>query len=208
MKFLIWVASRFVGFLTMAILIGLVPVLGKESEDPAADRQAAEDLMEALGWKERLQEQVGGHHGVAEQVSAAGGLDKDLREALREELEAGLEEIWEGLDWSEVEAAVVAAYSESYTREEMVQLTEFFSSPLGEKYLATHRLVEEAAMEPLARQLRERQPLLEKRLRAFLEEKVFPDHDHHQHHHHDHHQEKKKEDSGESKKDAPEAKDK
>ncbi len=116
----------------------------------AADQQshddAAKELLELMKADQAIElayEQMYTHmSGMAEQM----GITEDTRPMFEVYLERMVEVMKEEMNWDKMEPYILSAYVSVYSEEELRELSEFYSSPLGQKFVSKMPELMEATM--------------------------------------------------------------
>ncbi|MCH9694851.1 MAG: DUF2059 domain-containing protein [Gammaproteobacteria bacterium] len=118
------------------ILILLCVYLAPASAEQSPREAAALKLLEASRASEMV-EQV--YDSMLPQFSAMAeqmGIDEAKQPIFDRHMVRVFEVMREEMNWEKMEPYMVSAYAEVYTEQELLELTEFYGSPLGQKFLA------------------------------------------------------------------------
>lgn len=156
------------------LVLSLLPAIAgsTESADETRAREHREAAMSFLhlnGWAHTINQQGALQKDLAQQVSQASGLAGEHQQRLSREIAAGLDEIWQKVDWVAIEKEMLGIVKSTYSLKELRDLNAFFSSPAGEKYLAENNRLEESTIVLVNQELAKYQPLLQERILKALE---------------------------------------
>lgn len=136
-----------IAFAALLSLICFTPLL--RAQDEAVDPKraaAAEELLKAMHVDDMMEKQK-------ENVknTLASFLPKDLSPAERKQMQAvqdaSLEVAFKQMTWDSLKPDFIRMYSEVYTEDELKQLTAFYNSPIGRKFIEKMPVLEAKMME-------------------------------------------------------------
>lgn len=137
--------------------------------ESAADPEkikAAEALAEAAGIKNQTKAGFSAMRPVIEQQAAS----INLAPAEKEELIQIYKNWYEkDIDHKLIYDKIVSLYAESFTREELVGLTQFYNTPLGKKSLSELPKLMQVGMQIGSFEAKKKFPLLQEKLKPFFE---------------------------------------
>jgi hypothetical protein len=146
-------------------LLAFAPVFANAAPD-AAVLQAAEEMAQTIGLEKQM---ANGFNAMLPSIDmVAKRLALGPKET--EELKA-IYRTWflEDIDQADLLKQVIAIYAESYTKEELVELTRFYKSPLGQKTLSTMPEIMRKSSTAGMLAAQSKQGALQDRLKPFME---------------------------------------
>lgn len=146
-------------------LLATFPVFAKAEPD-AGTIKAAEEMAVIIGLDKQMA------NGFNSMLPAIDAVSKKLALTAEESEELkGIYRAWflEDIDQADLRKKIVAIYAESYTKEELLELTKFYQSPLGQKTLSTMPEVMRKSSMVGMQAAQAKHPLLQERLKPFME---------------------------------------
>ena len=126
--------------LTLTLTV-TIAVADQQSHD-----NAAKELLEVMNADQAIEmayEQMYTHmSGMAEQL----GITEDTQPMFDIYLEKMVEVMKEEMNWDKMEPYILSAYVSVYSEDELRELSEFYSSPLGQKFVSKMPELMEASM--------------------------------------------------------------
>ena len=133
--------SKLILFATLALLS--INVFGQQQ----SHTDAAKQLLDLMNADQAIEQAYGQMYsqlsGMAEQL----GITEDQRPMFESYLERMVVVMKEELSWERMEPFVIDAYVSVYSEEELKELSEFYASPLGQKFVAKMPELMQATME-------------------------------------------------------------
>ncbi len=133
--------SKLILFATLALLS--INVFGQQQ----SHTDAAKQLLELMNADQSIEQAYGQMYsqlsGMAEQL----GITEDQRPMFESYLERMVVVMKEELSWERMEPYVIDAYVSVYSEEELKALSEFYASPIGQKFVAKMPELMQATME-------------------------------------------------------------
>lgn len=149
----------------LIILLALAPVIAKAEPD-AETLKTAEEMAKVIGLDKQM---ANGFNAMlpsidvlAKRLALGPAETEELKEIYRK---------WflEDIDQADLQKKVIGIYAESYTKEELLELTKFYKSPLGQKTLSTMPEIMRKSSLAGMQAAQAKQPALQDRLKPFLE---------------------------------------
>ena len=133
--------SKLILFATLALLS--INVFGQQQ----SHTDAAKQLLDLMNADQSIEQAYGQMYsqfsGMAEQL----GITEDQRPMFESYLERMVVVMKEELSWERMEPFVIDAYVSVYSEEELKELSEFYASPIGQKFVAKMPELMQATME-------------------------------------------------------------
>ncbi len=133
--------SKLILFATLALLS--INVFGQQQ----SHTDAAKQLLDLMNADQAIEQAYGQMYsqlsGMAEQL----GITEDQRPMFESYLERMVVVMKEELSWERMEPFVIDAYVSVYSEEELKELSEFYASPIGQKFVAKMPELMQATME-------------------------------------------------------------
>ena len=133
--------SKLILFATLALLS--INVFGQQQ----SHTDAAKQLLDLMNADQAIEQAYGQMYsqlsGIAEQL----GITEDQRPMFESYLERMVVVMKEELSWERMEPFVIDAYVSVYSEEELKGLSEFYASPIGQKFVAKMPELMQATME-------------------------------------------------------------
>ena len=133
--------SKLILFATLALLS--INVFGQQQ----SHTDAAKQLLDLMNADQAIEQAYGQMYsqlsGMAEQL----GITEDQRPMFESYLERMVVVMKEELSWERMEPFVIDAYVSVYSEEELKGLSEFYASPIGQKFVAKMPELMQATME-------------------------------------------------------------
>jgi hypothetical protein len=133
--------SKLILFATLALLS--INVFGQQQ----SHTDAAKQLLDLMNADQSIEQAYGQMYsqlsGMAEQL----GITEDQRPMFESYLERMVVVMKEELSWERIEPFVIDAYVSVYSEEELKELSEFYASPIGQKFVAKMPELMQATME-------------------------------------------------------------
>ena len=133
--------SKLILFATLALLS--INVFGQQQ----SHTDAAKQLLDLMNADQSIEQAYGQMYsqlsGMAEQL----GITEDQRPMFESYLERMVVVMKEELNWERMEPFVIDAYVSVYSEEELKELSEFYASPIGQKFVAKMPELMQATME-------------------------------------------------------------
>ncbi len=133
--------SKLILFATLALLS--INVFGQQQ----SHTDAAKQLLDLMNADQSIEQAYGQMYsqlsGMAEQL----GITEDQRPMFESYLERMVVVMKEELSWERMEPFVIDAYVSVYSEEELKGLSEFYASPIGQKFVAKMPELMQATME-------------------------------------------------------------
>ncbi len=133
--------SKLILFATLALLS--INVFGQQQ----SHTDAAKQLLDLMNADQSIEQAYGQMYsqlsGMAEQL----GITEDQRPMFESYLERMVVVMKEELSWERMEPFVIDAYVSVYSEEELKDLSEFYASPIGQKFVAKMPELMQATME-------------------------------------------------------------
>ncbi len=133
--------SKLILFATLALLS--INVVGQQQ----SHTDAAKQLLDLMNADQSIEQAYGQMYsqlsGMAEQL----GITEDQRPMFESYLERMVVVMKEELSWERMEPFVIDAYVSVYSEEELKELSEFYASPIGQKFVAKMPELMQATME-------------------------------------------------------------
>ncbi len=133
--------SKLILFATLALLS--INVFGQQQ----SHTDAAKQLLDLMNADQSIEQAYGQMYsqlsGMAEQL----GITEDQRPMFESYLERMVVVMKEELSWERMEPFAIDAYVSVYSEEELKELSEFYASPIGQKFVAKMPELMQATME-------------------------------------------------------------
>ena len=133
--------SKLILFATLALLS--INVFGQQQ----SHTDAAKQLLDLMNADQSIEQAYGQMYsqlsGMAEQL----GITEDQRPMFESYLERMVVVMKEELSWERIEPFVIDSYVSVYSEEELNELSEFYASPIGQKFVAKMPELMQATME-------------------------------------------------------------
>jgi len=146
-------------------LIAFAPVFAKAAPD-ADTLKAAEEMAQTIGLEKQM---LNGFNAmlpsidmVAKRLNLAPAETEELKEIYR---------VWfmEDIDQADLRKQVISIYAESYSKDELTELTKFYKSSLGQKTLSTMPEIMRKSSTAGMQAAQAKQIALQERLKPFME---------------------------------------
>ena len=137
--------------LAALLLVCITPQVRAQDDDPKR-AAAAEALLKAMHADELIEP-----HKMAMKKSLEARLPKNLPpetlKQIQEKLDAGLDVIFKQYTWDSVKPDFIRLYSHTFTESELKELTAFYSSPIGQKYVGKRQEIDGGMMGVMQKQV-------------------------------------------------------
>lgn len=148
-------------FLGILLASGILAAVASPALAAGSHRSAAADFVEATNLKariERLTNQI-----RDKQIAAVGQwyVPADTQGPAQVFVRKATALVRQELGWARLKDEFIGAYMSAYTRDELIELTKFYRSPLGQKFLAKQSELAAAGLEITERHLKNLLPKLQ-----------------------------------------------
>lgn len=139
--------------------LGLIFIALLFSASGAAQQQshidAASELLDAMHSEEALQQTYERVLSNMPEMSEQMGVPEERQPELEQRMEEMVALVKEIVTWERMKPHLVTAYTEVFTESELRELTEFYASPIGQKYVSMQPELAVAAMNVMGEMMQE-----------------------------------------------------
>ncbi len=133
--------SKLILFATLALLS--INVFGQQQ----SHTDAAKQLLDLMNADQSIEQAYGQMYSQLSGMAERLGITEDQRPMFESYLERMVVVMKEELSWERMEPFVIDAYVSVYSEEELKELSEFYASPIGQKFVAKMPELMQATME-------------------------------------------------------------
>ena len=144
--------------LTLMIL-SLVPLLSVAQEQTHVD--AAKELLALMHSEQEIEQTYARIMPYMQKMVGSKVEDEDTRLILDRHFVRTMDVLKEELNWAKMEPFMIDAYVSVYTEEELRELSKFYASPIGQKFVTRMPELTEASMRMAMQMLEDFMPRLE-----------------------------------------------
>lgn len=129
------------------LLLALFAISSHASADEASRKAAALKLLEASRASEMMEAVYDSMQPQFEAMAEQMGIDEAQRPVFDRHMVRVFEVMREEMNWEKMEPYMIDAYAKVYTEQELLDLVEFYESPLGQKFMTKMPEMMEVTME-------------------------------------------------------------
>jgi hypothetical protein len=156
----------FVAALAAITVVSLTPFI--HAQDDAKRTAAAEELIKAMHATDLVDLQKSGiKKNILSRLPK--NLPPDVAKQIQDKIDSGLDDILKDYNWDSVKTEFIHLYSQTFTESELKQLTEFYKSPIGQKYIEKRSEVEGGALAIMQKHVEEYAPKIGQLIRETLQ---------------------------------------
>lgn len=108
---------------------------------------AAKELLDLMNADQAIEQSYDQMYPYMQEMAVQLGVTEEQRPQFDRHMERMIEVMKEELNWEKMEPHLLKAYTSVYTEEELRELSEFYASPLGQKFVAKMPELMEATMQ-------------------------------------------------------------
>ena len=150
--------KTFLAALAAISLVCLAPALHAQDTPDPKRVAAAQELLKAMHADALIDLQKEGMK-KALLARLPNNLPPDAQKQLQEKVNTGVDTVLKDYTWDSIQPDFVRLYSSTFTAEELKQLTAFYKSPIGQKYIEKRSEIEGGAL-----------ALMQKKVQTFMPE--------------------------------------
>jgi hypothetical protein len=130
--------------IAVAVLMLAVGSAFAQSESHA---EATREFLDVMQVESSITQTFDNLDAYMAQLAQGMGLDEEARARFDESAAEAMEVLKDEMSWDKLEPDLVELYAGVYTEDELRELTEFYRSPLGQKFIAKMPELQQATMQ-------------------------------------------------------------
>ena len=156
-------------FLLITAALVWTSVSHGQSDPGAADperREAADKLLRTLNIDGNLKMALQQMERIQKQMIAQEAKSPEEKAKAEAAMEAAMQSAEEEFTWDKIGQTFVDIYAEVFTKEELEELTRFYESPIGRKFVEKQPQLQATTMKRMQTLMREIMPKIQARIKA------------------------------------------
>lgn len=150
------------------MILGLVPLFAFAQEQSHID--AAKELLELTHSDQMVEKTYEQIMPYLQQMTGEKDADAERQKIIDGHFARSMEAMMEELNWEKMEPFMVDAYVSAYSEEELRELSQFYASPIGQKFVSKTPELTEASMRMAMQMMEKLRPRLKELQGEFREE--------------------------------------
>lgn len=145
-----------------------------QADEPMDSRAAAERLLDVLQMEENFNHSIGQAVTIGDKMFEKMDCTEEQKEAAIESYKASMNVMMKDFSWANMKDMFLDIYAEVFTAEELNDITAFYESPEGQKFVAKQPELTRLTMQKMQALVAKMMPRIEKEAAAAVEN-IKPD---------------------------------